>query len=426
MCLPRQQQKVIRMHDSPARPCQSGRQTISSLPEILELPGLQRVVRSYHEQREWLDRVHIELTEIPAPTFLESARANYMAERFRELGLERVRIDSVGNLLGERPGRSNGVIALTAHLDTVVPPGMAVVVKRDNGLFCAPGISDNGAGLAALLGTAAALQKSQMETDLSLLFVANVGEEGEGDLCGMRHLLAQRELSERVAGVLVLDGSSIRHTTVAGLGSRRFLIEITGPGGHSWSDFGAVNPIHALALAVTQLNEIDLPSNPRTSLNIGLIHGGTAVNSIPHSAWMKVDIRSREAEMIQRLSLALESAIQAGVEKESQRGSGRLEATIAQIGDRPVAELPPSARILEVIQEVDQRLGIQSRLECSSTDANIPLSLGIEAVATGGGGSGGGAHTLNEWYHPQGRELGLQRILLIVLRLAGVFDEAEA
>ncbi|MEE8176901.1 MAG: peptidase dimerization domain-containing protein, partial [Acidobacteriota bacterium] len=199
----------------------------------------------------------------------------------------------------------------------------------------------------------------------------------------------------------------------------------TGPGGHSWSDFGAVNPIHALARAVTQLNEIDLPSNPRTSLNIGAIQGGTTVNSIPQSAWMKVDIRSSEAAMIQQLSLALESAIQTGVDKERKRGSGRLEATITPIGDRPVAELPPSARILEVLREVDQSLGIHGRLECSSTDANIPLSFGIEAVATGGGGSGGGAHSPNEWYHPQGRELGLQRILLIVLRLAGVFDEAE-
>ena len=387
---------------------------------------MQKVFRSLHEQREWLDRIHIELTEIPAPTFLESERAGYMTERFRELGLERVRVDSAGNLLGERPGTRTGLIAVTAHLDTVSPPGMPIVVKRDNGRFYAPGISDNGAGLAALLGTAAALQRSPLETDLSLLFVANVGEEGEGNLGGMRHLFAQRELSERVQGVLVLDGSDIKHTTIAGLGSRRFFIEITGPGGHSWGDFGAVNPIHALARAVTQLNEIDLPSNPRTSLNIGSIQGGTTVNSIPQSAWMKVDIRSSEAAMIQQLSLALESAIRVGVEKERQRGSGRLEARIAQIGERPVAELPPSARILEVIQEVDQRLGIQSRLECSSTDANIPLSLGIEAVATGGGGSGGGAHTLNEWYHPQGRELGLQRILLIVLRLAGVFDEAEA
>ncbi|MCZ6489498.1 MAG: M20/M25/M40 family metallo-hydrolase [Acidobacteria bacterium] len=402
------------------------RQRISSLQEIEELPGLQKVVRSLHEQREWLDRVHIELTEIPAPTFLETERASYMAERFRELGLERVRVDSAGNLLGERPGMSSGLIAVTAHLDTVSPPGMPIVVKRENGRFCAPGISDNGAGLAALLGTAAAVQHSRIETDLSLLFVANVGEEGEGNLCGMRHLFAQREISERVQGVLVLDGANIKHTAIAGLGSRRFLIEITGPGGHSWSDFGAVNPIHALALAVTQLNEIDLPSNPRTSLNIGAIQGGTTVNSIPQSAWMKVDIRSSETAMIQQLSLALESAIQAGVEKERQRGSGRLEATIAQIGDRPVAELPPSARILEVIREVDQSLGIQGRLECSSTDANIPLSLGIEAVATGGGGSGGGAHTPDEWYHPQGRELGLQRILLIVLRLTGVFDEDEA
>ncbi len=396
---------------------------IGSLREIAELPRLKKTWEHLEEQREWLDRVHIELTEIAAPTFQESKRARFLADRLRELGLAHVRIDSAGNVLAERPGRRHPWIGLTAHLDTVAPAGLPIAVKRNNGRLYAPGIADNGAGLAALLGTAAALQESRIETDLSLLFVANVGEEGEGDLRGMRHLFSQREFHRRMVGVLVLDGAAIQHLTTSGLGSRRFLVEVAGPGGHSWNDFGRVNPIHALAAAIAELTDLPLPTDPRTSFSIGMIHGGTAVNSIPQSAWMKVDIRSTGAAEIEWLSQALESAVRRGAEKERHRSSGSLEVRILQIGDRPGAALPPTARVLQVFQQVDRYLGIQSQLECSSTDANIPLSLGIEAISTGGGGTGGDAHTPNEWYDPQGRELGLKRIVLALLALAGVADE---
>lgn len=399
---------------------------ISSLPQILESRGWERALRAIEDRREWLDQVHIELTQIPAPTFLEAARAEYIAGKLRELGLERVRMDAAGNVLGERPGADPNLVMFAAHLDTVLPAGAAVEVKRQNGRICAPGISDNGAGLAALLGIAAALDESKIATGLSLLFVATVGEEGEGDLCGMRRLFAQRDLCRRARAVLVLDGASIQRTAIAGLGSRRFRVEITGPGGHSWSDFGRVNPIHVLSGIIAQLSSIPLPSIPRTSLNIGMIQGGSAVNVIPDSAWMKLDIRSTDPGEIQRLSLAVETAVGTAVEAENQRGSGSLEARIVPIGDRPAAELPPEARILQVIRDVDQHFGIKSRFEASSTDANIPLSLGIEAITTGGGGTGGDAHTPNEWYDPQGRELGLQRILLATLALAGVVGDCNS
>ena len=397
---------------------------VSTVQEIVEHAVWRKVLRSVQEQREWLDQVQIELTEIPAPTFQESARAQYMARKFRELGLKHVRLDEAGNVLGEKPGKSSNVVAVTAHLDTVVPPGVPIQVQRNNGRFCAPGISDNGAGLAALLGIVATLQKSGIATDLSLLFLANVGEEGEGDLHGMRHFFSRREMCQRTAAVFVLDGSAIDHVTVAGLGSRRFLVEIAGPGGHSWSDFGRVNPIQALSSAIAELGRISLPSEPRTSWNVGMIHGGTAVNSIPQSAWMKVDIRSISAEEIERLSRTLEAAVRAAVEKETKRASGGLETKIVSLGDRPVAELPESARILQVVREVDRHLGIRSKMERSSTDANIPLSLGIEAIATGGGGLSGDAHTLNEWYDPRGRELGLKRLLLAIFLTAGLLEEA--
>ena len=381
------------------------------------------MVRSVQEQREWLDHLQVELTEIPAPTFQESERAHYVADRFRELGLQRVRLDKAGNALGEKTGANSGVVVLAAHLDTVTPPGVPIEVKRTNGRLCAPGISDNGAGLAAMLGIVAALQKTGIATDSSLLFAATVGEEGEGDLYGMRHLFSQQDLCRRTAGVFVLDGSATNQITVAGLGSRRFRVEITGPGGHSWSDFGRVNPIQAVANAVAELGRVPLPSKPRSSLNVGMIHGGTAVNAIPQSAWVKVDIRSTSAEEIERLTEALERAVRAAVQQESERATGELAVNITALGDRPVAELPESARILRVVQEVDRHLGIRSRLERSSTDANIPLSLGIEAIATGGGGTSGDAHTLREWYDPRGRDLGVKRLALAILMTAGVVEE---
>lgn len=376
------------------------------------------------ERREWLEQVQIELTRIPAPTFHEAKRAAAVAGYFRSLGLARVRTDEAGNVLAERPGASPRAVVITAHLDTATPVGAPVEVRRCNGRICAPGISDNGAGLAALLGTAAVLQQCGVATELSLLFAANVGEEGEGDLYGMRHLLSHGDVRHRAEAMLVLDGSSVEHVTVAGLGSRRFRIEVAGPGGHSWKDFGRVNPIHALANVIAALGRIPLSCEPRSTLNVGMIQGGVAVNAIPSTAWMKVDIRSARREEIERLSKAMEAAVRAGVESENRRAEGGLEYRIHLIGERPAAELALPSHLLEAVRAADEYLGIRSRLERSSTDANIPLSLGMDAVALGGGGVGGEVHTPREWYDPQGRELGLKRILLAALAMAGITDAA--
>jgi acetylornithine deacetylase/succinyl-diaminopimelate desuccinylase-like protein len=388
--------------------------------QVMALPVWKELAQSAIRRRDWMEQVQVEITGIPAPTFHEAKRAAFLAEQFRELGLCNVRLDEAGNVLAERPGPSNRCFAITAHLDTVVPPGIRVDVRRSNGRIYAPGITDNGAGLAALLGTAAVLQDSSVSTELSLLFVGNVGEEGEGDLYGMRQLLASAELRQRLAGVLVLDGSSLQHVTVAGLGSRRLLVEVSGPGGHSWKDFGRVNPILALSQVVTEVSRLPLPAEPRTTINVGMIQGGTAVNAIPHQAWMKIDIRSTEAREIERWARAVEVAVRNAIGQENQRGAGTLQAKIHQIGERPAAELRPGSRLLEVILESGRLLGIPSRLERASTDANIPLALGIEAVAIAGGGVGGDTHTPNEWYDPQGRDLGLKRILLAVLSMASI------
>jgi tripeptide aminopeptidase len=253
---------------------------------------------------------------------------------------------------------------------------------------------------------------------LGLLIVANVGEEGEGNLLGMRHLCKQSPLARKIESFLVVDGASTEHITTRGLGSRRFELSYTGPGGHSWSDFGVGNPIHALSRAVMLLAETRLDGGAKSVLNVGLIEGGSSVNSIAQSARAKVDLRSESNERLDDLVKAVENAAERARDVENQRATGgKVAMKLKEIGSRPAASLPDSAAILQFVRAVDAHLGIRSHLDMSSTDANIPLSLGIPAVAIGAGGVGGGAHTTQEWFRPEGRDLGLKRILLVLLML---------
>ncbi len=383
----------------------------------------------------WITERHIELTRIAAPTFGEKNRADYVYQQLKQLGLDRVRRDAAGNVLAEvsgtGPARARRFVVVSAHLDTVFPHDTRIDVHRgqarDNGRdtgdvrIYGPGITDNGAGLAALLGLARMFRRAGLRAHDHLLFVANVCEEGEGNLYGMRHLLDAVEFRRQVRAMIVLDGANVEHISAHGLGSLRFLVKVEGPGGHSWSDFDLASPVYALAAAVSVFSTTPVPEQPRTTFNVGQIQGGSSVNSIPASAWIKVDIRSASMAEIRRVSATLEKAVHLAVERETQRArSGKLTWQIENIGERPAADLPAKARILETVQAVDQYLGIRSRVERSSTDANIPLSLGIEAVALGGGGHGGAAHSLHEWYDPTGRDLGLKRILLALCALSGV------
>ena len=384
-----------------------------------------RALELIAEEADWLTDRHVEFTSIPAPTFAEQARADYFFQQFSKLKLDRVRRDAAGNVLGElrgtAPARQRHVLVLSAHLDTVFRLSDRIEVHRHNGRIYGPGITDNGAGLAALLGLARVLCRANLRLRDHLLLVANVGEEGEGNLHGMRHLLAQKEICRQARAVLVLDGASVDHITTSGLGSQRFRVTVEGPGGHSWSDFGLANPIYALASAVARFAQISVPKQPRTTFNVGEIQGGTSVNSVPSFAFIKVDIRSGSVEEIRRLVAILERVVREAVEEENQRAQGgRLTYQVRDIGERPAAELPQNARILETVRAVDRYLGIPSRVERSSTDANIPLALGIEAVSLGGGGQGGATHSPQEWYDPARRQLGLERILLALCALAGV------
>jgi acetylornithine deacetylase/succinyl-diaminopimelate desuccinylase-like protein len=281
-------------------------------------------------------------------------------------------------------------------------------------------VSDNGAGLAALLAVARVWKScgNLPELGANLLLAANTGEEGEGNLLGMRHLLKQSPLAKKIEAFVVVDGANTDHITNRALGSRRFEISFSGPGGHSWSDYGVGNPLHALCRAVALFSETRLDGAPKSAVNVGLIEGGSSVNAIPQTARAKVDIRSESNEKMDELVEILSGAVDRARDVENQRATGgRVTGKLKEIGSRPAAALPDNAAILQYVRAVDAHLGIRSHLDCSSTDANIPLSMGIPAIAVGAGGVGGGAHTTQEWFRPEGRDLGLKRILLTLLLL---------
>jgi len=374
-------------------------------------------------------RWQLDVARIPSPPFGEAARATWLANKFRELGLDDVHSDDVGNVFGIHPGFGRNYIALSAHMDTVFPAGTPLNIRQQGNRLYGPGVSDNGAGLTALLAIAALLRSVRIRHALPFLFVANVGEEGEGDLRGMRHIFSSPRWKDSITYNLVLDGAGSDTVVAEALGSRRFEVIVRGPGGHSWSDFGAPNPILVLARAIQTFAQTPVPSSPKTTFNIGVIRGGTSVNSIPESASMRVDLRSTSMAEMERLEVAMRVALDDAVEQESkimearassQRRTSGVSCEIVVIGNRPAGELNPNARILQVIRAVDAHLANVAQVQRASTDANIPLSLGREAIAIGGGGTGGGAHTLQEWFDCNGRELGLKRILLTLLALAGV------
>jgi acetylornithine deacetylase/succinyl-diaminopimelate desuccinylase-like protein len=402
--------------------------------------------RSVHEafQRMHLQERRImdwqaELVEIAAPPFHEAARAEWLCERFSELGLEQIEIDASGNAIGfsapdssQSTGEGSECVLISAHLDTIFPPGPEIRAERDGTRLKAPGACDNGAGLAGLLAIAAALRAiRQSDAPLPLargvLFAGNVGEEGDGDLRGIRHLFHGSPWRSRIAANVVLDGAGHEIAVTQALGSRRFLVTIAGPGGHSWTDAGLPNPIVLLSSVISRLSEIKLSESPRTTWNVGTIEGGTSVNAIPESASARFDLRSIDTEHLIRLEVELHRAVEDVVlaaNRVSARSNGKALAkpsvrfSVRKIGDRPAAVLPDHAEILDLLRAVDRHLGIRTEIRTASTDANIPLSLGIDAVSIGAGGDGGGVHTYAEWYDSRERDVGLRRVLLLLLALA--------
>jgi len=390
-------------------------------------PEVRATFDRFRSQESQFALWQMEATRVAAPPFGESARGAWLADRFRELGLNDVQMDDVGNVFGVRPGSGSRFVALSAHIDTVFPAATPLNIRQQGSRLYGPGVADNGAGIAAMLAVASVLGIVRISHALPFVFIGNVGEEGEGDLRGMRHVFATPRWRDAIAYSVIVDGAGADTVVAEALGSRRFEVMVRGPGGHSWSDFGAPNPIIALSRAVEVFSQTPVPAAPKTTFNVGVIRGGTSVNSIPESASMRVDLRSTSTAEIDRLERALRLALDQAIAAENRAAAQQkarkpqvVESEVVEIGNRPAGELAADARLLKVIRAVDAQLGNTAQVQRASTDANIPLSLGREAIAIGAGGSGGGAHTLQEWFDCNGRELGLRRILLTMLTLSGV------
>ena len=403
------------------------------IAELAAVPAVAAVNGWFREHEHEIAQWQLELAGIPAPPFGEAARSEWLAAKFRELGLKTA-VDAIGNVTGLRHGAAAEIISISAHIDTVFPAGTPLNIRQEGKQLLGAGISDNAAGVAALLAIAAAFRDLKLPHISPLLFVGNVGEEGEGDLRGMRYLFSDSEWKDAIAASVVIDGAGCDTIIAEALGSRRFEIAVRGPGGHSWSDFGVPNPIMALSQALQVFSETRIAPQPKTTFNVGVISGGTSVNSIPESASMRVDIRSTSPFEIERLEMELRRAVEQAVAEEIRTAAARnpsrrpsdLISEVRIIGNRPAGELRSDARILRIARAVDAHIGNSAQVQRASTDANIPLSMGREAIALGAGGRGGGAHTLQEWFDSSGREFGMQRILLIVLALAGAMGEVEA
>ena len=401
--------------------------TNSDVWTLLNRPAIQEAFKFIDSEIDNITNEQIKICEIPAPPFCERERALYFQRRFNELGLAEVHIDQEGNCLGLRKGRSETpLLVISAHLDTVFPEGTEIAVSRVGQKLLAPGIADDCCGLVALTAIAAALQSGNVETDGSILFVATVGEEGEGNLRGVRHLMTTPGWGNRVDAFISFDGAEIDRITNQALGSRRYRVTFRGEGGHSWADFGVPNPVHAAGRAITKLASFPVPQQPRTTFNVGRIEGGGSVNSIPHEATFEVDLRSESAAELLKLDAFFRRAVREATEDENgiRRAADRpLELTVQSIGERPSGKTPADSRLVQSAVEATRAVGAQARLNQASTDSNLPISLGIPAITIGAGGTSGNSHTLEEWYDPRGREVGLKRALLLILAMVGLVEK---
>jgi tripeptide aminopeptidase len=397
--------------------------------EIAAERSVHRAFQWFHLQEMQIMQWQRDLTEIPAPPFAEAARARWLLDRFIDLDLNDVHVDTEGNVLAtyaaeNQASRNSECLIIAAHLDTIFAGGTPVTVREDAGRFYAPGISDNGCGLAALLALAAAMRSAEIKVSRDLLFVATVGEEGEGNLRGVRALFRDLKEYRHVCAAIMLDGAGITHAVTEALGSRRYRVTIHGSGGHSWTNATTPSAIVTLARALTTLADVEMPASPRTTLNIGTIQGGSSINAIAEDAAAGIDTRSTDGHQLIRLEVLLHRAIEDAVLLTNARArdagaDGRVTYSVELIGDRPAAELNENAPLLNALLAVDRHLNIRTERKVASTDANIPLSLGISAVTVGGGGTAGGVHTRAEWFSPHGRDLALRRILLLVLAACG-------
>ncbi len=410
--------------------------SLEVVPATGQTPN-ERVARiqadeSYQRALEFIDEDYpvfvdelIALTEIPAPPFMEAERAAAYLEKLQGLGLDSVEIDGVGNVMGVRPGGDGPLLVVAAHLDTVFPEGTDVRVRREGTRLSAPGIGDDTAGLTVLLAVIRAMNAAGVRTAGDILFVGDVGEEGPGDLRGMKHLFLEGPYSARIAGFISVEGGRQVDITNAALGSKRYRVTFSGPGGHSYNAFGLVSPAYAMGNAIRTLSELEVPDDPKTTFNVGVIGGGTSVNSIPFESWMEVDIRSEERRRLEEVAQIFIDLVQEAVAEENRRrstGQGSIEVDIEMIGDRPSGEIPLNTTLVENTAAAFRAFGIEPTYSRSSTDANIPISLGIPAVTIDRGGMGGRSHSLDEWVDVEkpGTVRGIQVVLTTILAVTGL------
>ena len=371
----------------------------------------------------WVIDQQISLCEIEAPPFKEQKRADAYKAVFEALGLKNVRIDKVGNVLGERPGTAAGPhLVFSAHLDTVFPEGTNVKVSRQGTVLKGPGIGDDCRGLAVLLGVIRAMNEAGVQTPGPITFVGTVGEEGLGDLRGVKELFSG-ELKGKIDRFVSIDGSGYGITHVA-VGSKRYRVTFKGPGGHSYGAFGNANPIHALGRAIEAMSDFTVPASPKTTFNVGRVGGGTSVNSIAFEAWMEVDMRSVSAEVLGELDARFRKAMDAALAAENARwsGKGAISVEVTLVGDRPAGRIPDDEPVVRAAAGVTRALGLPVSLDEGSTDSNVPINLRIPAITIDGGGRGTGAHSLDETFDTADSWKGTQRALLVAIALAGKID----
>ena len=361
----------------------------------------------------------IRLCEIPAPPFKETRRAEAYRDAFRALGLNNVRIDAAGNVLGERPGQAaRPHLVFSAHLDTVFPEDTPLKTSRAGAVLKGPGISDDCRGLAVLLGVITALKEGNIQTPGTITFVGTVGEEGLGDLRGVKHLFST-ELKGRIDRFVSVDGAGLGITPIA-VGSLRYRVAFKGPGGHSYGAFGIANPIHALGRAIEKIADLQVPQQPRTTFSVGRVGGGTSVNAISAEAWMEVDLRSSDKTALAALDASFQKSLNAALAEENDRwgNNGRLVLETTVVGNRPAGRVAADAPIVQAALSVTRALGLEGRLGEGSTDSNMAISLGIPAITIDGGGSATGTHTTSETFDSTDSWQGTARALLVAIALA--------
>ena len=391
----------------------------SDIAALKQQPAILAAFKTIESHRDENNRDMVELNEIPAPPFGEEPRSKRVAEMFREAGLASVKIDEVGNVIGMRPGRSGAkTIALGAHIDTVFPIETDITVKREGDSYIAPGIGDNTRGVIVLLSLIRALDAHDIETEHDLMFVGNVGEEGLGDLRGIKHLY--RDGAPKIDTFIAIDGGSDDSVVYGGVGSFRYRVTFKGPGGHSWGDFGDANPHHALGRAATLFAEraVKVSSQgPKTSFNIGRIGGGTSINSIPFESWMEVDMRSGNVAKLNEMDRVFQQAMRDGLAEENAERTRGEEITvdIKKVGDRPVANGDASSPLVQQAMAAIGSFNLDPKLRISSTDANTPISKGLAAITISRGGKSAGAHSFKETWTDTNSHIAIQIALLITL-----------